>query len=225
MRLSLLICLCIGWSVQAFLPNKGSSVSSIKLSPLFQTLMDTSDIKQPTPELNAVEVTTLCMNALQNQKSHDSLEICFNFSSDRCRAAIGGTLENFIQYANNPVFGSLVNCDNYEIVSIGPIIPGGPQRGEMQTVLIELRKGLTVNDALKVAAKSRRKRPTLEERLRQRELKETGQVVEDQDEYTYVDDGTRRFLRTLQKERRPPRQNCWLVHEVLFTKNAFEQTE
>ena len=35
----------------------------------------------------------------------------------------------------------------------------------------------------------------------------------------------KRFLWTLQRERRPPRQNCWLVHEVLFTDMAFQQTE
>lgn len=34
----------------------------------------------------------------------------------------------------------------------------------------------------------------------------------------------RRFLWTLQKERRPPRQDCWLVHEVLFTDNALQLT-
>ncbi|CAB9525195.1 expressed unknown protein [Seminavis robusta] len=36
---------------------------------------------------------------------------------------------------------------------------------------------------------------------------------------------SRRFLWTLQKERRPPRQNCWLVHEVLSVTYAFQLTE
>jgi hypothetical protein len=31
-------------------------------------------------------------------------------------------------------------------------------------------------------------------------------------------------LWTLQQERRPPRQGCWLIHEVLYVKNAFELT-
>jgi hypothetical protein len=28
----------------------------------------------------------------------------------------------------------------------------------------------------------------------------------------------------LQRERRPPRQDCWLVHECLFKDAAYEQT-
>lgn len=35
----------------------------------------------------------------------------------------------------------------------------------------------------------------------------------------------RRYLWTLQKERRPPRSGCWLVHECLYVKYAFQQTE
>ena len=84
---------------------------------------------------------------------------------------------------------------------------------------MDIKKGLTVQDALKVAEESQRKRPTFEERLRQREIEATGEVGE------VVNDGKIRYLWTLQKERRPPRQDCWLVHEVLFTKNAFQQTE
>lgn len=35
----------------------------------------------------------------------------------------------------------------------------------------------------------------------------------------------RRFLFSLQRERRPPRQNCWLIHECMDVKNAFQLTE
>ncbi len=34
----------------------------------------------------------------------------------------------------------------------------------------------------------------------------------------------RKFLWTLQKERRPPKQGCWLVHECITVENSFSQT-
>ena len=34
----------------------------------------------------------------------------------------------------------------------------------------------------------------------------------------------RTFLWTLQRERRPPRANCWLIHEVLHSVNAYSMT-
>ena len=34
----------------------------------------------------------------------------------------------------------------------------------------------------------------------------------------------RKFLWTLQQQRRPPDQGCWLVHECLYVENAIEQT-
>ena len=34
----------------------------------------------------------------------------------------------------------------------------------------------------------------------------------------------RQFLWTIQKERRPPRQGCWLVHECIAVENAFVMT-
>lgn len=186
----------------------------------------------PTPELDALQVVTLCMDTLQTKTSNEALEVCFEFSSDRCRAAVGGTLEQFVRYADNPVFGTLVNCDGYEIISVGPIIPGssnglGSRRGEMQTVLVEITEGISLKTVRKEAEQRARKRPTVEERLRQREMQSRQSSEEDEYEdivLEKVDDGKRRFLWTLMKELRPPRQNCWLVHEVLFTKNAIHQT-
>ncbi|EKX32478.1 hypothetical protein GUITHDRAFT_148590 [Guillardia theta CCMP2712] len=34
----------------------------------------------------------------------------------------------------------------------------------------------------------------------------------------------RRFLWTLEQERRPPQQGCWLIRQCLYTKNAFLET-
>ena len=191
-------------------------------------------ILTPNPDFDALQVATLCMDALQNQQPDQSMELCFNFSSDRCRAAVGGTLEEFIHYAANPVFGKLVHCGDYKVASVGPIIPGSQVRGDMQTVLIEISKGLTVSDVIKDATTKKKKRRNIEERIRQSEAEARGEVYvekENEQEGEQVNDspstaaGAARFLWTLQKERRPPRQNCWLVHEVLSVKYAFSQTE
>jgi hypothetical protein len=199
------------------------------------------DTAGPNPELTALQVTTLLMDALQNSPNpKDSLNLCFQFSSDRCRAAVGGTVEEFVKYATNPIFGSLVHCQHYEVVSVGPIIPGSIHRGDMQTVLIEITKPLTVQAAIQSKAtddrRTGRRRPTIEERIRQRETQQRQQAYDndedddDDDEDGYggtmkrEEDGKKTFIWTLQKERRPPRQNCWLVHEVLFRQNAWFQT-
>jgi hypothetical protein len=42
----------------------------------------------------------------------------------------------------------------------------------------------------------------------------------DEDEH----EAGRRFLWTMQRERRPPRQNCWAIHEVVYVRNAFMLT-
>jgi hypothetical protein len=98
------------------------------------------------------------------------------------KASQGGSLESFRKYASNPVFGYLVNCSSWKIISVGPIIQGTPTRGAMQTVLIDAISNQTdPPDA-------------------------------------------RRFLWTLQKERRPPRQGCYLVHECIYVRNAYDLT-
>ena len=200
-------------------------------------LPEDMDVSFPHPDLNAEQVAKICMDALHCRPPQQSLEICFNYSSDRCRAAVGGSLQEFIQYASNPVFGTMVNCDGYDIVSVGPIIPGSMHRGAMQTVLVDVQKPLTVEDIVKSAhlqqqppnaaqasQQATRRRPSAMERREQRLKAEAGEAGKQATGNDGVDDGRRRFLWTLQQERRPPRQNCWLVHEVLFIKNAFALT-
>jgi len=80
------------------------------------------------------------------------------------------------------------------------MINGTVTRGAMQTVLMEAREA-------GAAATSVEKNEDDDE--------------EDGDEDKH---GGRKFLWTLQKERRPPRQGCWIIHEVLYVKNAFQQT-
>ena len=139
-------------------------------------------LPEPNPSLQALDVLSACMTNLKERQA-SGLEVCWKFSSDRCRAALGGSLERFAQYATNPVFGYLVKCTDYEVINIGPIIQGTPTRGDMQTILME--------------AKQTEGKP---------------------------EEFPRRFLWTFQKERRPPRQGCWTIHEVIYTKNAYSLT-
>ena len=140
-------------------------------------------LPQPSPELSAEDIVHICMDSLAKNdepRANAGLEVCFDFSSDRCRAALGGSLENFINFASNPIFASMVNAKEWNVVSVGPVIAGSQTRGAMKTVLIDLKP-------------------------------ESGR--------------DRRFLWTLQQERRPPRQGCWIVHECIFVENAFAMTE
>lgn len=144
--------------------------------------IDEEFIPFPSEDCDGPGIVMICMDALMKNSepfSNAGLEVCWNFSSDRCRAAQGGSLEKFIEFARNPVFASLINAQSWEIKSIGPVIPGTPNRGAMQTVLIQV-------------------------------LPQKGRP--------------RDFLWTLQRERRPPRQNYWLVHECISKDNAWAQT-
>jgi hypothetical protein len=171
----------------AFLVSLAPTHRSITTS-IQQAAIEYDDfLPNPHPDFSATDVVTVCMNTLIDRKDGGGLEVCFNFSSDQCRAAVGGSLDNFAEYATNPVFKFLVQCHEWNTVSVGSVIPGTPTRGAMQTVLM---------DAI---------------------LPEASLQAGD-------DDGARRFLWTLQQERRPPRQGYWVVHSVIYVKNAYQLT-
>lgn len=151
---------------------------------------------QPLPTSNDFmtpeEVVTTCMRYLQGRgdptpmQERAGLEICYNFSSDSCRMANGGSLESFLQRANNPVFQTMVGCAQWEVVNVGPEIAGTPTRGAMQTVLIDVMPRLVMDGG--------------------------------------AERNDRKFLWTIVKERRPPRQGHCLVHECVAVENAFAHT-
>lgn len=149
-------------------------------------------LPHPHPSLTPEQVVRFCMDAFVEYSNNSlvGLEVCFSFSSDQCRAALGGSFKEFTEYAQNPTFQYLITTPSYHLVSLGPIIPGTAHRGSMQTILMEVENKL-----------------------------------EDEDDDDSASTTTpRRFLWTLRQERRPPRQDCWLIHEVLYVKNAFHQT-
>jgi hypothetical protein len=201
------------WRVNSEPDRDGSerSVNADEKSNLASVIYN-DFMPHPNPSVNALEVVQLCMETLLGRQpfslyENSGLEVCFEFSSDRCRAANGGSLEKFIQYASNPVFGFLTDASSYSILSVGPIIPSTLNRGAMQTVLMEacqtrFTKTETPSPRATVepsAAPSSSNGPT-----NQPERK--------------------RFLWTLQQERRPPLQGCWMIHEVIYVRNAINLT-
>lgn len=141
-------------------------------------------ITTPSVDITPENVVSLCMDSLQTNDEpivNTGLQVCFNFSSDSCRAANGGSLEAFMAYASNPTFQSLLNNKDWKVLSVGPEIPGTNTRGAMKTVLIS---------------------------------------VQPADDKIFE----KRFLWTLIKERRPPRQGFWLVHECISVDNAYALT-
>lgn len=147
------------------------------------------------------EVVCTCMSYLQgdrdstatsskSEQQHSGLEICYNFSSDSCRMAYGGSLEAFLAHADNPVFQSMVGCARWEVIRIGPEIAGTPTRGAMQTVLVDVVPRVLEADGRTSAPKR----------------------------------NDRKFLWTIVKERRPPRQGHCLVHQCIAIDDAFAHT-
>jgi hypothetical protein len=103
---------------------------------------DVPSILIPHVNMTAKDVVKTCMEALiQNDDPMENigLRVCFDFSSDRCRAALGGNLEDFISYAKNPTFGSMINANEYVVLSEGPVIAATNTRGAMQTVLMKVK--------------------------------------------------------------------------------------
>mmetsp|Transcript_8512 Transcript_8512/g.12780 ORF Transcript_8512/g.12780 Transcript_8512/m.12780 type:complete len:122 (-) Transcript_8512:986-1351(-) len=62
-----------------------------------------------------------------------------DYSSDRNRAAQGGSFDEFITYASNPTFSTMVNAKEYSIENVGAYIKGTNTRGAMQTVLVKVQ--------------------------------------------------------------------------------------
>jgi hypothetical protein len=95
-----------------------------------------------TADVTALDVVVACMDGLSNNDTpwaNAGLEICFEYSSDRNRAAQGGSLDDFITYASNPTFSAMVNAKEYSVEKVGAYIPGTMTRGAMQTVLIKVQ--------------------------------------------------------------------------------------
>ena len=95
-----------------------------------------------SPNKTARDVVVTCMDGLLTNDSpwaNAGLEVCWDYSSDNNRAAQGGSLDEFITYASNPTFATMVNAKDYSIENVGRYIPGTNTRGAMQTVLVKVQ--------------------------------------------------------------------------------------
>mmetsp|Transcript_2708 Transcript_2708/g.4209 ORF Transcript_2708/g.4209 Transcript_2708/m.4209 type:complete len:192 (+) Transcript_2708:49-624(+) len=93
-------------------------------------------------DVTARDVVVACMDGLLNNDTpwaNSGLEICWDYSSDRNRAAQGGSFDEFISYASNPTFSTMVNAKEYSIENVGAYIKGTNTRGAMQTVLVKVQ--------------------------------------------------------------------------------------
>jgi hypothetical protein len=106
-------------------------------------------VAEPSLSLGPADVVEACMNALVRNdfpEVDSGLATCFAFSNDMCRAAVGGSLDDFCKYAKNPTFQTLVNCRVWRAEPVN-FIGGGatPTRGAMatQTVIVTSRTGST----------------------------------------------------------------------------------
>ena len=61
-----------------------------------------------------------------------------NFSSDMCRAAVGGSLADFLKYARNPTFAQLVDHESWS-GKLGNRIPATQTRGALATTMVTVQ--------------------------------------------------------------------------------------
>jgi hypothetical protein len=197
---------------------KSSKKSSVPPSLTPPTILEYNDfLPSPNTVFTAENVVFACMDTLM-QDQVQGLEVCYAFSSDRCRAAIGGSLDRFQEYAKNPIFSYLIHCSEWNILRMGPIIPGTNHRGAMQTCLMSVRSS-TESSSLLSSSPSSSSLFTFPPSLSSSPNDDENTTPTSP--LTYSD---HRFLWTLQQERRPPYESCWMIHEVLFVKNAYQQT-
>ena len=182
-------------------------VRSVRLTARPKT-GDSSDTELPSPNAlyDQSEVVAICMDRLcENDwpKPNSGLEICFRFSGDMCRAAVGGSLETFLAFANNPTFASMVNAEAWA-ADEASFIEGTQTRGAMATV------SRTAVSFFVITYRVLRCR-TIESQVLVRVVPRGAEVE-------------RRFLWTLQQQRRPRLQGCWLIHECLALEKAIYKT-
>lgn len=100
------------------------------------------DASLSAADMTARDVVVACMDGLLNNNTpwaNAGLELCWDYSSDRNRAAQGGSFDDFITYASNPTFSTMVDAKEYSIENVGTFIPGTNTRGAMQTVLVKVQ--------------------------------------------------------------------------------------
>lgn len=153
----------------------------------------------PPDDAAPEEVIAACMAALQkNNAPHADAGKLLNWAlaGDMMRQVHQGDPGKFLSWARrSPVFDCLVNCEKFEVeASTVQVIPGTQTRGAMAKAIVAVTPCEAVVDD---------------------EHSVRGRIGKPPD---------RKFLWTLQQERRPPRIGAWLLYQVLAVDQAFQET-
>eukprot|EP00986_Skeletonema_menzelii_P016137 scaffold13801_cov160-Skeletonema_menzelii.AAC.4 len=119
-----------------------STITNANNDELGDANINESNLSLNTADATARDVVVACMDGLLNNDkpwANAGLELCWDYSSDRNRAAQGGSFVEFVTYASNPTFSTMVDAKEYSIENVGSYIPGTNTRGAMQTVLVKVQ--------------------------------------------------------------------------------------
>lgn len=154
----------------------------------------------PADDAPPEEVVRACMDGLQHNdepRADSGKLLCWATAGDMMRTIHGGDPAKFVRWTRrSPVFDCMVGCERFEIeADTVLLLPGTPTRGAMAKAVVLVAP----TEAIVDGAHSVRGR--------------IGAPPE------------RRFLWTMQQQRRPPRVGAWLIYEVLAIDHAFALTE
>ena len=136
MNASLLQILALSISTVSLQPPTCSSRRGVR-----RKAGEDDSVPQPDPIYSDEAVVALCMNALGRNDDpipDAGLRTCWNFSSDMCRAAVGGSLADFLKYARNPTFAQLVDHESWS-GKLGNRIPATQTRGALTTTMVTVQ--------------------------------------------------------------------------------------
>jgi hypothetical protein len=133
----------------------------------------------------------------------------------------GVQLDYFVEEAASPAIGALVYCSSYELIGEARISPGSEARGELAYQLIEVGNS-PLEDGSDAAA-------ALEALVQAPDhfIESLLTAVRDDSALPAAPPEAlikKRFWVSLEKERRPPLQDCWIMKELLPLEKSMWQT-
>lgn len=153
----------------------------------------------PPDDTAPEEVVRMCMAALRdNDVPFRDAGKLYNWAlgGDMLRAIHQGDPSNFLRWTlRSPVYDSMVRCESFNVESdTVEMIPGTPTRGALAKVVVRVTPVQAILDGPHSVR---------------------GRVGKPRD---------RRFLWTMQQQRRPPRLGAWLIYQCLAIDKAHELT-
>ena len=165
-----------------------------------------ANVVHPSPELGVVQMARVLCTALRDQDEATALRTLFEFTTPQGRVALAPPAPQagrrssvdeatFVQTASHPLL-CLLGCESFRILGEPTVIPPTQTRGGLATVKIEVS-------------------PRTSSRLLSRLSSSSAPV-----ERSLAAEGEaplplRQFVLSLEQQRRPPLQGCWLLKEGL----------